>query len=172
MTSRQVTVEVKQSNGTIEPETRTLYSSRFGPIFNSIEGIPLPWTTAEAFSLADANAENFRVFNHFLDVDKAKSAPEVLAILEKYEGIPWVNTIVADKEGHALYADIGSIPNVSNKHAEECDTALGAATFVDLGLPILDGSRSECNWETDPDSAVPGHLRSRTTSRTCSAKTT
>ncbi|HWY90073.1 MAG TPA: penicillin acylase family protein, partial [Solirubrobacteraceae bacterium] len=69
MTSRQVTVQVKQSNGTLSPMTRTLYSTRFGPVFNSIEGIPLPWTTAEAFALGDATADNFRVFNHFLDVD-------------------------------------------------------------------------------------------------------
>jgi acyl-homoserine-lactone acylase len=156
MTSRQVTVQVKQPGGAIEPETRTLYSTRFGPVFNSIEGIPLPWTSAEAFALGDANADNFRVFNHFLDVDSAKSVPEVLAILKKYEGIPWVNTIAADKEGHALYADIGAVPNVSNAHAEACDTALGAATFKVLGLPILDGSRSECNWENDPDAIKPG----------------
>jgi acyl-homoserine-lactone acylase len=156
MTSRQVTVQVKQSNGSLAPMTRTLYSSRFGPVFNSIEGIPLPWTTAEAFALGDANADNFRVFNHFLDVDSAQSVPEVLSILEKYQGIPWVNTIAADKRGNALYADIGVVPNVSNAHAEACDTALGAATFNLLGLPILDGSRSECNWENDPDAAEPG----------------
>jgi acyl-homoserine-lactone acylase len=156
MTSRQVTVQVKQSNGTLAPMTRTLYSTRFGPVFNSIEGIPLPWSTTEAFALGDANADNFRVFDHFLDVDSAKSVPEVLAILKKYEGIPWVNTIAADKEGHALYADIGAVPNVSTAHAEKCDTALGAATFKVLGLPILDGSKSECNWENDPDAIKPG----------------
>jgi acyl-homoserine-lactone acylase len=156
MTSRQVTVQVKQSNGTLAPMTRTLYSTRFGPVFNSIEGIPLPWTTAEAFALADANADNFRVFNHFLEVDQASSVSQVVEILKRYQGIPWVNTIAADKEGHALYADIGAIPNVSNAHAEKCDTALGAATFKLLGLPILDGSKSECNWENDPDAIKPG----------------
>jgi acyl-homoserine-lactone acylase len=156
MTSRQVTVQVKQSNGTLSPMTRTLYSTRFGPVFNSIEGIALPWTTGEAFALGDANADNFRVFNHFLDVDTAKSVPEVLAILKKYEGIPWVNTIVADRGGHALYADIGTIPNVSNAKAKACDTAVGEATFALVGLPVLDGSRSACNWDNDADAAIPG----------------
>ncbi len=125
-------------------------------MFNSLVGVPLPWTPTTAFTLADANADNFRVFNHFFDVDRASSAQQVLGILNRYEGIPWVNTIVADKSGHALYADIGAIPNVSNAKAQQCDTALGAATFAVEGLPILDGSRSACNWGTDPDAIEPG----------------
>src|SRR5437868_3587687 len=156
MTSRNVTVQVRQADGSLKPQTRTLYSSRFGPIFTSIEGIPLPWTPVTAFALADANADNFRVFNHFLDTDMAKSANQELDILKKYEGIPWVNTIVADRTGHALYADIGAIPNVPNSKAQQCDTALGSATFQLIGLPILDGSRSSCNWDTDPDAIEPG----------------
>ncbi len=88
-----------------------------------------------------------------------RSVAQVLAILKKYEGIPWVNTIAADKQGNALYADIGAIPNVSNAKAQQCDTALGAATFTDLGLPILDGSRSACDWGTDPDADRAGAVR-------------
>jgi acyl-homoserine-lactone acylase len=156
MTSRKVTVQVRQGNGTLQAQSRTLYSSRFGPIFNSLEGVPLPWTAASAFALGDANADNFRVFNLFYDFDRAKSAPQMLRILQRYDGIPWVNTIVADKQGNALYADVGAIPNVSNAEAQQCDTELGAATFQLLGLPVLDGSRSSCNWGTDKDAIEPG----------------
>src|SRR2546421_916345 len=156
MTSRTVTVQVRQEDGSLQPVTRTLYSSRFGPIFNELVGIPLPWTPAEAFALGDGNATTFRVFNHFLETDRAQSTEQELQILEKYEGIPWVNTIVSDRGGHALYADIGTVPNVSNAKAKECDTAVGEATFALVGLPVLDGSRSACNWGNDPDAAIPG----------------
>ncbi len=156
MTSRTVTVQVRQPDGSLRTESRTLYSSRFGPIFTSLEGVPLPWTPTTAFALGDANADNFRVFNHFLDTDMARSANQVLDILKKYEGIPWVNTIVADRGGHALYADIGAVPNVTNAKAQQCNTALGAATFKLIGLPVLDGSRSACNWGTDRDAVEPG----------------
>jgi acyl-homoserine-lactone acylase len=156
MTSRDVTVQVRQPDGSLKPETRTLWSSRFGPIFTDLVGVPLPWTPTTAFALGDVNADNFRVFNHFLDTAFAKSAPQELDVLEKYEGIPWVNTIVADRGGRALYADIGAIPNVSNAKAQQCNTVLGQATFAALGLPVLDGSRSECNWDTDPDAVKPG----------------
>jgi acyl-homoserine-lactone acylase len=156
MSARQVTVQVRQADGSLQPQTRTLYSTRFGPVFNSIEGIPLPWTAATAFALGDANAGNVRILNTFFDFDRAHSVAQMLAILERYEGIPWVNTIAADKQGNAMYADIGTVPNVPDSLASKCDTALGAATFKLLGLPILDGSRSACNWATDADAAAPG----------------
>ncbi len=155
MTSRKVTVLSKES-GTLKPMTRTLYSSRFGAIFNSLVGTPLPWTPTTAFALRDVNADNFRIFNHFLDTNRAQSAPQELRILKKYQGIPWVNTIVSDRAGHALYADIGAVPNVSNAKAQACNTAVGTATFRLLGLPVLDGSRSSCNWDNDSDAAAPG----------------
>ena len=157
MTSRTVTVQVPDGHGGLKPMSRTLWTAPgYGPIFNSLAGVPLPWTPVTAFAMRDAEADNFRVFNHFFDVDRAGSAPQVLSILKHYEGIPWVNTIAADKQGNALYADIGAIPNVSNAQAQQCDTALGAATFADLRLPILDGSRSACDWATDSDAVEPG----------------
>ena len=156
MTPRVVTVAVRQANGSIEPETRTLYWTQFGPIFDSLEGIPLPWTDVTAFALEDANANNFRAFDTFFEFDHARTAEQMLQILERTEGIPWVNTIVADKWGHALYADIGSIPGVSDALAKTCDTALGAATFGLLGLPILNGEKSSCDWQTGPGAASPG----------------
>jgi acyl-homoserine-lactone acylase len=156
MTSREVTVQVRQADGSVQPQKRTLWATRYGPIFTTLAGVPLPWTPTAAFAMRDANAGNFRIFNHFLATDRARSAPEVLDILRKYEGIPWVNTIAADKRGNALYADIGTIPHVTNAQAADCNTAVGTATFRLLGLPVLDGSRSACEWGSDPDSVVPG----------------
>ncbi|MFL6238901.1 MAG: penicillin acylase family protein [Actinomycetes bacterium] len=156
MQPRTVSITVKNENGSLSTVTHTLWWTRYGPVFNSILGIPLPWTAATAFAIRDANVDNFRVFNHFFDTDRAPSAAAELAVLKKYQGIPWVNTIVSDKDGHALYADIGSMPNVPDSMALVCDTALGAATFKLLGLPVLDGSRSSCNWKNDPDAVEPG----------------
>ncbi|MEA2438856.1 MAG: acyl-homoserine-lactone acylase, partial [Thermoleophilaceae bacterium] len=156
MKSREMTVQVRQPDGSLKPQTRTLYTTRYGPMLTSLVGVPLPWGPTTAFAMRDANADNFRIFNHFFATDRAKSANQVFSILKRYEGIPWVNTIVADKGGHALYADIGSIPHVTNAQASNCNSALGSATFSLLGLPVLDGSRSECEWGSDPDSVQPG----------------
>ncbi|MFL5896494.1 MAG: penicillin acylase family protein, partial [Thermoleophilaceae bacterium] len=45
---------------------------------------------------------------------------------------------------------------VPNDHARVCNTALGQALTAYIGLPVLDGSRSSCDWRNDPDAVVPG----------------
>ena len=157
MTSDEVTVDVRQSDGSLADETRTLYNTEYGPVFTSILGLPLfPWTPATAFAMGDVNAENLRYLNHFFETDRAQSTKELYEILKRYQGIPWVNTIASDSKGKALYADIGAIPAVPNSKTATCNTALGSATSALLGLPVLDGSRAACNWDADPDAVVPG----------------
>jgi acyl-homoserine-lactone acylase len=159
MVPRKVTIMVKRPNGKLAPFTRTLWWTRYGPVFNSLEGISLPWASGQAFALDDANAANLaRAVNTWFGIDRASSTQQVLAILQKYQGIPWVNTIATDRAGLALYADIGTIPFVTNAKASACDTPLGAFTFARAGLPILDGSRTACDLGTDRGAAAPGIL--------------
>jgi acyl-homoserine-lactone acylase len=147
------TVKVNTGSGTV---THTLYSTRYGPVFDNLEGQTLPWTSSQAFALFDANAGNTRLLNHFLSVDEAQSVPQLAKILRRDEGLPWVNTLAADRQGRALYADIGSIPNVSNKQVAKCPTGVGNVTFQLIGLPVLDGSRSACAPATSKKAAAPG----------------
>jgi acyl-homoserine-lactone acylase len=157
MHADQVTVKVPVAGGKLEDRTRTLYSTHHGPILVSILGLPLfPWTPTTAHSMGDANAANFRYLNHFFATDQAQSTRELDQVLRRYQGIPWVNTIASDSTGEAYYADIGTIPNVSNDLAARCDTALGSETLQLLGIPILDGSRSDCEWGRDSDAVQPG----------------
>jgi acyl-homoserine-lactone acylase len=152
-----VTVQVKNADGSLSDRTRTLYSTQHGPVFNSLLGQDLfPWTPASAYALGDANATNFRYLNHFFETDQAHSVTELDQVLKRNQGIPWVNTLAADSSGKAYYADISVVPNVSNQKAAVCNTALGAATFQALRLPVLDGSRSACEWDNDPDAVEPG----------------
>ncbi|MEJ7876802.1 MAG: penicillin acylase family protein, partial [Solirubrobacterales bacterium] len=60
----------------------------------------------------------------------------------------------ADKNGEAYYSMQGAIPYVDDEKAAECNVAL--AGFETLGLPILDGSRSACNWESSDEATAPG----------------
>ncbi len=148
-------MKVKTPSG-LEKRTHTFYSTLQGPMISSLVGIPLPWTPASAFAMRDANADNFRYLNHFFDVDRAQSTPQLLRILKRDQGIPWVNTLASDSKGRALYADISVVPHVTNAQAQSCNTAVGDATFQALGLPVLDGSRSACEWGSDPDAIEPG----------------
>jgi acyl-homoserine-lactone acylase len=152
MTSRTVTVALPGG----AKSSRTLWSTRHGSVFTSLLGIPFPWTPAAAFVMADANGPNFRYLNHFFDVDEAQSSRQVLAALKRNQGIPWVNTLASDDQGEALYADISVTPHVTNAQEQTCATALGQATFTALRLPVMDGSRSACEWGSDPDAVQKG----------------
>src|SRR5215469_8431432 len=157
MTPRKVTIMAKQPDGSLAPVHHTFWWTRYGPMFNNLAGITLPWGTGQGFAFADVNADNLaRAVNTWFGIDRATSTQQVLSILQKYQGIPWVNTIASDRQGLALYADIGAIPHVTNAEAGACDTALGKFTFAALGLPILNGAKTACDWGSDSDAAVPG----------------
>jgi acyl-homoserine-lactone acylase len=157
MKADELTIQAKQDDGSLEDVHRTLYETQYGPMVTSVLGLPLfPWTPAKAYALGDVNYENFRYLNHFLETDRAKSVREYNRIEQEIQGIPWVNSIAADRKGTAYYSMDGAIPNVPDEKATNCSGALGLAVFPATGIPILDGSRSECAWDNDDDAVVPG----------------
>ena len=157
MTQTPVTVQVKQPDGSLAPVTRTLYSTEYGPITTEISNNAIfGWTNDTAYAMWDANAENFRLLNHFFEGSRAKNVNQLLKVLKKYQGIPWVNTMAADSKGKALYADIGSMPNVDDAKVASCLSTLGQATLPAAGLPVLDGSRASCALTTGAGAAGEG----------------
>ncbi len=106
------------------------------------------------FALGDVNATNFRYLNHFLANNKAQTVRQYDRIQRRYQGIPWVNSLAADSRGEAYYTMQGAIPYVTDEKSAECNVAV--AGFETLGLPILDGSRGDCNWDSSPEAAAPG----------------
>lgn len=154
MEETPVTVKTLEDDGTLGEETRSIYSTEYGPMITNLVGIPLPWTNAQGFALADVNASNFRYLNHFLANNKAQTVRQYHKVQNRFQGIPWVNSIAADKRGEAYYSMQGAIPYVDDAKATECNVA--APAFEILGLPILDGSRSACNWASSDDAVAPG----------------
>lgn len=156
MTPVELTVKARTPSG-LEDRTRTLYETEYGPMVTSVLGLPLfPWTPTTGYALGDVNFENFRYLNHFLATDRARSVKAYDRIERTIQGIPWVNSIAADRKGNAYYSMDGAIPNVPDEKATACSGVLGRAVFPLTGIPVLDGSRSQCNWDTDPDAVVPG----------------
>ncbi len=157
MKTKAVTVQSRQPDGSLVPASHTFYEAHFGPVIN-FPGALMPWTPAVAYALNDANEDNFRALEHFAEVNQAETAEEVYNILARHVGIPWVNTIVTDDRGAAFYADMSVVPHVLNDRLQRCTTAVGEALKALARLPVLDGSRSECQPGSDPDAPVPGIL--------------
>ncbi|HEX3382690.1 MAG TPA: penicillin acylase family protein, partial [Paraburkholderia sp.] len=153
MTPTRVKVEVLAADGSLHTVSRTLYRSRFGPLVNLGAMSPaLAWNTQQAFALRDINADNFRAFENFLEWNQATSLDDFIRIQKTIAAVPWVNTIAIGRDDPRVwYADIGATPDVPDELAQRCTPPVGKALAQMMpGVPILDGSRSDCDWRADP----------------------
>jgi acyl-homoserine-lactone acylase len=149
MTPTQVKVDVRADDGSIHGVSRTLYRSRFGPLVNLGALSPaLAWNAQQAFALRDINADNFRVFENFLEWNQASSLDDFVRIQKKNAAVPWVNTLAIGRgDPRVWYADIGAVPDVPDDLAQRCTPPVGKALAQSMpGVPFLDGSRSDCDW--------------------------
>ena len=154
---RSQAVSVPMPDGTA-PVVRTMYATRYGPIvYNPLAGFT--WTKAQAFALRDANHNNQRALDTWLAIGQARSVGDVRAAVERSLGIPWVNTITADRAGNALHADVTAVPNVSATKIKDCATPLSASLATRVVL--LDGSRSACDWDAVAATPVAGLMPAR-----------
>lgn len=144
-----VSVEVKQADGSLKPQSRVIYSSVFGPIVQWPG--KLDWDDNVAFSLRDANLGNDRVLQQWYAMNQAESVAALQASVNKIQGIPWVNTLAVDDKGQALYMNLSVVPYVDQAKLAACSDPR-----VGLEMIVLDGSRSACAWTVDASAAQQG----------------
>lgn len=150
----EVTIQVKLPDETIEDRVEEIYMSHYGPIIDlalvnaGFGGWPTGNNTVVA--IRDANIANTRALNQFQAMGQADCIAELEDAL-KIIGLPWVNTIAADRNGTGYYADISTVPNVSAQKLDDCADSIIAVALTQSRFFTLNGSRSECEWGTDPD---------------------
>ena len=149
MTRQKVTVTVRGADGRLSTVNRTLYGSRYGPV------LATGWTATTAFAIRDVNAGNLRSMNEWLAMGSAQNIAQLRAAQDTYQGNPFTNTIAVDAGGTAYFADASVVPHVTDAQAKRCiDSAQGKALYPDIF--VLDGSRSACNWGSDPGAIERG----------------
>ncbi|MFZ3290391.1 MAG: penicillin acylase family protein [Telluria sp.] len=143
MSAKTVTVDSLQPDGSITKRSKTFYFSKQGAVLVMPEA-GISWTPAAVHVLADANRNNTRLIDQWIGLGSAKSVLEMKASLDKIAGLPWINTVAADRSGNTMYADASVVPHVTtDKFASDC--------FLVPPLLMFDGSRSACAWGHDPD---------------------
>lgn len=156
MTTKTVTVQVRSPDGTLSPRSNTFYYSHFGPLTTST-ALPIPWTATNAYAIRETNIDNWRLGDQWIAINKAKNTADIKAALQTIVGIPWVNTTAADREGNAFYGDISTAPNVPREKQSLCTPNITFAVVFSLkGPPVLDGSRSFCEWDDVEGAPTPG----------------
>jgi acyl-homoserine-lactone acylase len=153
LTPRTVTIEVRQADGSVSSEQHTTYDSHFGPI---LEDAGLPWTRERAYAIRDSNLDNNRAFEQYLKFAQSKSVDDMLEAMQTSHGVAWVNTIAADRQGKALYADLSVVPNVDETLLKACaNTAV--QHWGQWPAVVLRGA-PECEWREDQRAQQPGIL--------------
>ncbi len=153
MLRKRLSVDVLGADGVLRSESRELYVSDFGNLVQ-IPGM-LEWKNGVAYAVRDANLDNHRMMEQWYAIDRAGSAAELKSAVLRLTGLPWVNTVAADKDGNALFLDVTVVPNVSSAQQASCVPAPYKALAA-RGLFVLDGSKAACDWALDPAAAQPG----------------
>ena len=151
MEKQDVAVSVMR-DGLARSETRPLYSTRWGPLFESES---FPWTREKAYALRTMET-GLRDPDQYMAVWRAKTVREMKAALARWQSFRF-NATAVDSTGEALYGDMGLIPNVPRDLAARCATSgFAKDQWEKTRFPVLDGSRRACDWESDPDASAPG----------------
>lgn len=142
MTARTVTVESLLPGGLVGRRSRTFYFSHQGAVIVR-PAAGMTWTANAAYVLADPNRSNTRMLEQWLGIGTAGSVRELKDSLDRVVGLPWVNTIAADRAGQTLYADASVVPHM------DADKFVNGCLLLQAAL-LFDGSRSACGWGQDP----------------------
>ena len=147
MTTRTVSVDIKRADGSLATRSKTFFFAKQGAVMVYPQA-GVNWTSTEATVLGDANRSNTRMLEQWLAMGVSKNVGELKAALDKHVGLPWVNTVAADRNGSVLYADASVVPHMTTeKFISDCLLVPPLLTF--------DGSRAACGWGSDPV-APPG----------------
>lgn len=142
---REVAVDVLQPDGSLRQKRRAFYFSLLGAVM-AVPGEP---QGQDAFLvLGDPNRNNTRLMEQWIAIGRAASVQELKRQLDRVLGLPWVNTVAADRAGGALYADASVVPH---QRADK----FGNGCLLLAPLLMFDGASSACRWGRD-DGAPDG----------------
>lgn len=162
VTTKTVTVAVKQADGSLVEVPHTVYYSHFGPIVNLASISPtLGWTSSSAITFRDANSGNTRMLSQWLAMGKAKTKEEFFEAFADNQGIPWVNTLMITDEGTTSYIDGTQVPQLSataeGYWAQASQSPQLAPIWQDgSGNVLLPGNSSVYEWVDSGDAGAPG----------------
>jgi acyl-homoserine-lactone acylase len=157
MSEKRVSYAVVDDEGNVEGREHSIWNTEFGPVIE-VPDAGLSWSRSTAYAIKDANTRNLRSMEIWLGLNRARSVSDIRATLSEL-GVPWVNTIAADRHGAAMYADVSVVPDVDAEHLQRCvPSARAAGLFGAADLVVMDGSSKACDWREDSGSPVPGLL--------------
>ena len=153
MTQKKVTVDVMTAGGALEKRSHTFWMTHYGPMFMDKDFV---WNAETAYAMRDVGY-GFRWVSQQFELNHAQSVADISEGGKKYMAIGWRNLSAADAAGKVFYGDRTAVPHVTDDKVKACVISAVGKKYLDRSrLVVLDGSRSQCEWGTDPDAPVPG----------------
>jgi acyl-homoserine-lactone acylase len=138
MNAKTVEVELLRPDGSVGSKRKVFYFSKHGAVMVKPEA-GVTWSATQAYVLADANRNNTRLLEQWLAMGQATSVGNMKSALNRIAGLPWVNTIAADRDGNTMYADASAVPAMATERfLSNC--------LVFPALLGFDGARAGCGW--------------------------
>jgi acyl-homoserine-lactone acylase len=162
MEAREIAIQVRQPDGTLQEARHTFYLSHHGPII-SLPGFE--WGTTTAIAIKDPNLDNTAMMAQYLGMMRARSLEQFQQVFATVQGAPFVNTLAVDRAGTAWYLNSASTPNLSAEACQQWEQTVRnpAPTpqrifYHELGVPLwlFDGSTSRTEWVPEPGARSPG----------------
>ena len=166
-----IEIEVKESDDSISTETIELHFSRFGLLLDA--GVLLgdenltgwPNRDGKVFAIRDVAMDNQRIGSTIVGMLTAKSFDQFIDTIRNNLGLSFINTIAVNDQGEAFYGDYSTVPYLTDQQLQDCQPSTTGQLINrvsvnlmrnPLGIPVLAGNRSECNWIADPKSPQEG----------------
>ncbi len=157
METDEISIEVLGDDGELTTETRTIYSTHYGPVLNIDL---LPWDESQAITYRDANIDNDDFVEQYRAMVTAADLDEFIEIHETVTGVPLFNTVAVSNDGRAWYADTSATPNLSDAAItgwlDDLDNNPVVSVAFDQGFVLLDGSDPENEWVEVDGARDPG----------------
>lgn len=162
MTTKMVQIQVKQADGSLVDYSQPVYFSHHGPVVNLASLSPaLGWNSNTAVAFRDANAGNTRMLDQWLAMGKAVSREAFFSAFEEHQGIPWVNTLMVDKDGTANYIDGTQVPKLGLMAEQYWRQASQLPMLAPIwqdgaGSVLLPGDNAVFEWVDTGTTRAPG----------------
>ena len=157
MTPTEHSIEVLGPDGEVTTQTRTTWSSHYGPV---IDFPGFGWSTDATITVRDANIDNDEFIDQYFGMLQAQSFNEFVDVHTSANGIPLFNTVAASADGRAWYADTSATPNLSPEaiaaYEQALDTDMITKIAADSGAVLLDGSDPLFEWVEEDGARDPG----------------
>ncbi|RLA05782.1 MAG: acylase, partial [Gammaproteobacteria bacterium] len=154
MAMKTVLVPVKDGKA----QEQQVWFSHYGPMV-SLPGVK--WTDKFALTMRDANFRNQNLLSQWKAMDLATDMDSLKAAHQKWNAMPWVNTMATSEDGRAVYIDGSNVGRLSKEaialwRERSKSDPLTKKFNSSMGLILLDGSDSRFEWQAHPEARVAG----------------